>query len=196
MEIAAQVAQSSIDTSTIKELEQKSSVLENENKQQAHRLQKLQKLQQSQSTPLPSSPLRGFSSQQKLPSAEEEATTETVKTVTVTQTVIDPEVLAEHKAHVARLEEELETERSCRREADSEIMRLRAQIGGISLSEVDASAHSVGADTQGSDVTTGRDKIESPARAQEHPPVAPKKLQLRCVHIIIVASCNDIFIYE
>ena len=127
---------------------------------------------------------------------EEEATTETVKTVTVTQTVIDPEVLAEHKAHVARLEEELETERSCRREADSEIMRLRAQIGGISLSEVDASAHSVGADTQGSDVTTGRDKIESPARAQEHPPVAPKKLQLRCVHSIFVASCNDIFMYE
>ncbi len=186
LEIAAQVAQSSKDTSTIKELEQKSNALENENKQQAHRLQKLQKLQQSQSTPLPSSPLRQRSSQQKLSSSEEAGIAETVKTVTVTQTVIDPEVLAEHKAHVARLEEELETERSCRREADSEITRLRAQIGGIALSEVDASAHSIGADTQGSDVTTGRDKIESPTRVQPQPPAVSKKLQLRCVHIIFV----------
>lgn len=48
---------------------------------------------------------------------------------------VSPEVLAEHRSHVARLEEELEAERRLRREADGEIIKLRAAINGVKLDE-------------------------------------------------------------
>lgn len=48
---------------------------------------------------------------------------------------VSPEVLAEHRAKVAILEEELDTERRIRRETDGEIIRLRAQINGVSLND-------------------------------------------------------------
>jgi len=41
---------------------------------------------------------------------------------------VSPEIVAEHKAHVARLEQELDTERRLRVEADGEIMKLREKI--------------------------------------------------------------------
>jgi len=51
-----------------------------------------------------------------------------------------PEVLAEHRAKVAILEEELEEERKLRREADGEIIKLRAAINGVKLNEDDVNA--------------------------------------------------------
>jgi myosin-5 len=48
---------------------------------------------------------------------------------------VSPEVLAEHRSHVARLEEELEGERRFRREADGEIIKLRAAINGVKLDD-------------------------------------------------------------
>lgn len=53
---------------------------------------------------------------------------------------VSPEIVAEHQARVALLEEELEAERKLRREADGEIIKLRAAINGVQLndSEVDA----------------------------------------------------------
>lgn len=45
------------------------------------------------------------------------------------------ELLAEHRAKVATLEEELDAERRFRREADGEIIRLRAAINGVVLDE-------------------------------------------------------------
>lgn len=53
---------------------------------------------------------------------------------------VSPEVVAKHKASVARLEEELKAERKLRRDADGEIIKLRAAINGVQLndSEVDA----------------------------------------------------------
>jgi myosin heavy subunit len=53
---------------------------------------------------------------------------------------VSPEVVAQHKAQLVRFEEELKTERKIRREADGEIIKLRAAINGVQLndSEVDA----------------------------------------------------------
>ena len=48
---------------------------------------------------------------------------------------VSPEVLAEHRSHVARLEEELEGEKRLRREADGEIIKLRAAVNGVKLDE-------------------------------------------------------------
>jgi hypothetical protein len=53
---------------------------------------------------------------------------------------VSPEVLAAHRARVATLEEELEAERKFRREADGEIIRLRAHINGVELNDADVNA--------------------------------------------------------
>eukprot|EP00521_Asterionellopsis_glacialis_P007948 CAMPEP_0195287286 /NCGR_PEP_ID=MMETSP0707-20130614/4408_1 /TAXON_ID=33640 /ORGANISM="Asterionellopsis glacialis, Strain CCMP134" /LENGTH=1669 /DNA_ID=CAMNT_0040347029 /DNA_START=146 /DNA_END=5155 /DNA_ORIENTATION=+ len=53
---------------------------------------------------------------------------------------ISPEMLAEHKALVASLEEELEAERMHRREADGEIIKLRAAMNGVTLQDSDVEA--------------------------------------------------------
>jgi myosin heavy subunit len=48
---------------------------------------------------------------------------------------VSPELLAEHRSKVAILEEELDAERRFRREADGEIIRLRAAINGVELND-------------------------------------------------------------
>ena len=53
---------------------------------------------------------------------------------------VNPELLAQQRAHVQKLEDQLEAEKKLRREADGEIIKLRAAINGVKLddSEVDA----------------------------------------------------------
>jgi len=53
---------------------------------------------------------------------------------------VSPEALAEHRARVAILEEELEEERKLRRQADGEIIKLRAAINGVKLNDDDVKA--------------------------------------------------------
>ena len=53
---------------------------------------------------------------------------------------VSPEVLAEHRSRVARLEDELEEERRLRREADGEIIKLRAAMNGVKLDDSMVSA--------------------------------------------------------
>jgi myosin heavy subunit len=48
---------------------------------------------------------------------------------------VSPEILAEHRAKVAILEEELEEERRARREVDGEVIKLRAAMNGVELDE-------------------------------------------------------------
>jgi predicted RNase H-like nuclease (RuvC/YqgF family) len=55
-------------------------------------------------------------------------------------TSVSPEMLAQHQAQVVRLEEELEAERKHRRQADGEIIKLRAAINGVQLNDSDVSA--------------------------------------------------------
>lgn len=50
---------------------------------------------------------------------------------------VSSEVLAQQRAKVATLEEELDAERKFRREADGEIIKLRAKISGVVLNEDD-----------------------------------------------------------
>ena len=56
------------------------------------------------------------------------------------QTPFSLNELAEHQAMVAKLDEELETERRFRREADGEIIKLRAQMSGVTLEDSDVDA--------------------------------------------------------
>ena len=53
---------------------------------------------------------------------------------------VSPEVLAKHKTNLHRLEEELSAERKLRREADGEIIKLRAQINGVELKDTEVDA--------------------------------------------------------
>mmetsp|Transcript_13456 Transcript_13456/g.19394 ORF Transcript_13456/g.19394 Transcript_13456/m.19394 type:complete len:521 (-) Transcript_13456:463-2025(-) len=48
---------------------------------------------------------------------------------------VSPEKLAEHQAHIRKLEEELQAERNLRREADGEIIKLRATVNGVQLND-------------------------------------------------------------
>jgi cobalamin biosynthesis Mg chelatase CobN len=59
---------------------------------------------------------------------------------TLPSSYVSPEVVAQHRSHLAHLQEELKAERNLRREADGEIIKLRAAINGVQLndSEVDA----------------------------------------------------------
>lgn len=50
---------------------------------------------------------------------------------------VSPEILSEHLSKVAVLEEELEAERKFRRDADGEIIKLRAKVNGVDLSDED-----------------------------------------------------------
>lgn len=58
----------------------------------------------------------------------------------VSGVAVDPEMLAEQRAHVDRLEDQLHLERKLRQDADAEIIKLRAAVNGVKLSdnEVDA----------------------------------------------------------
>jgi DNA repair exonuclease SbcCD ATPase subunit len=51
-----------------------------------------------------------------------------------------PDVVAKHRASVARLEDELKHERKLRRDADGEIIKLRAAINGVQLSDSEVEA--------------------------------------------------------
>jgi len=53
---------------------------------------------------------------------------------------VSPEVVAKHRRNLARLEEELKAERNLRREADGEVIKLRAQINGVELNEAEVDA--------------------------------------------------------
>lgn len=50
---------------------------------------------------------------------------------------VSPEVLGKHKRHLSKLEEELRVERMHRREADGEIIKLRAAINGVQLNDAE-----------------------------------------------------------
>ena len=53
---------------------------------------------------------------------------------------VSMEQVAEQQALVAKLEDELEAERRFRREADGEIIKLRAQMSGVPLNDSDVDA--------------------------------------------------------
>ena len=53
---------------------------------------------------------------------------------------VSPEIVAKHKHNLRRLEDELSAERKHRREADAEIIKLRAQINGVELKDTEVDA--------------------------------------------------------
>ena len=50
---------------------------------------------------------------------------------------VSPDVLAKHKRNLSKLEQELRGERKLRREADGEVIKLRAAINGVQLSDAE-----------------------------------------------------------
>ena len=55
----------------------------------------------------------------------------------ISSNYVSPEELAKHRSKVATLEEELEAERRFRRQADGEIIKLRAKVNGVDLNDED-----------------------------------------------------------
>lgn len=53
---------------------------------------------------------------------------------------VNPEVVAQHKSNLAKLEDELKAERKLRRQADGEVIKLRAAINGVELGAEDIDA--------------------------------------------------------
>ena len=53
---------------------------------------------------------------------------------------VSPEVVAHHKSNLAKLEDELKAERKLRRQADGEVIKLRAAINGVELGAEDIDA--------------------------------------------------------
>lgn len=53
---------------------------------------------------------------------------------------VSPEVVAKHRSAVARLEGELKQEKKLRRDADGEIIKLRAAINGVQLNDSEVEA--------------------------------------------------------
>merc|ERR1712107_798227 len=48
---------------------------------------------------------------------------------------VSPDVLAKHKRNLSKLEQQLRAEKKLRRDADGEVIKLRAAINGVELSE-------------------------------------------------------------
>ena len=95
----------------------------------------------SSAPPSPSSPRRHPPSprasvaHKKIPSIDE-----AVMLPDLPGNFLDLEALAEQKKLIARLEDELLAERKHRREADGEIIRLRANLNGVQLKDSDLEA--------------------------------------------------------
>lgn len=53
---------------------------------------------------------------------------------------VSPEIVAKHRKHIAKLEAELKAERSQQREADGEIIKLRAAVNGVELNDAEVDA--------------------------------------------------------
>jgi uncharacterized coiled-coil protein SlyX len=127
--------------------------LENEHMQISKHKEQISVLtQQNQNLSMhpPSPPRKSLSSSLRMPSSPRLMPSSPVPIVTQAQAppspgltsqgdftdfTIDTKALAEQRALVVRLEQELEKERSARRETDGEVIKLRAQMGGVNLNE-------------------------------------------------------------
>lgn len=74
----------------------------------------------------------------------------------VSGVTVDPQMLAEHRDHIERIESQLRSERKLRQDADAEIIKLRAAINGVNLSDQEV------------DALMGKQKAQAAATA-EHP---------------------------
>ena len=81
---------------------------------------------------------------------------------------VSPEMLAQHQAQIVRLEEELEAERTHRRQADGEIIKLRAAINGVVLNDSDVSALLPKTLESGPPTRVGRIEEEEDEEAEEY----------------------------
>ena len=50
---------------------------------------------------------------------------------------VSPEVVAKHKKHLSRLEQMLRVEKKARRDADCEVIKLRAAVNGVQLTDAE-----------------------------------------------------------
>lgn len=127
--------------------------LKNEKQQSAKREEEISILRQQNQNMKnnlllpPSSPMQSPSRKEIKPSPARNmsASSPSHKTKTATEKVfvqqdVDPLELAEQKAIVARLEHDLERERLSRRNADGEVIRLRAEINGVKLNAEEVAA--------------------------------------------------------
>ena len=84
---------------------------------------------------------------------------------------VNPELLAQQRAHVQKLEDQLEAEKRLRREADGEIIKLRAASNGVKLNDTEV------------DALLGKKKKEAPAPS--HPKVVDLVKDTRYAAIVV-----------
>jgi myosin heavy subunit len=101
---------------------------------------KLQKEQASMAPGSPRSHRMSGKSPAVQPTAADISTAAHMQMPTLPSNYISPEVVAQHRSHLAHLEEELKAERNLRREADGEIIKLRAAINGVQLNDLEVDA--------------------------------------------------------
>lgn len=104
----------------------------------------------------------------------------------VSSDYVSPEALAEHRAKVSILEEELSAERRFRREADGEIIKLRAKVNGVDLNDEDVNDLLA----QRLDTPSG---MRSEAMSEESSFADEPPTKLRYIFVALVALMLEVF---
>jgi myosin heavy subunit len=99
----------------------------------------VQKQMARQSIVAPGSPGRKSMTPIPQPSAADVDTSK-LQMPNLPKNYVSPEVVAKHKKQIAQLEVELKAERNQQREADGEIIKLRAAINGVQLNKAEVDA--------------------------------------------------------
>lgn len=123
-----------VEKETVKKLEEEMVTQKEQTSKQLEQLQQQQQQLRAMPPMPPASPRIQRREQENVPHAANAVQN------TVVEYAVSPEMLAEHRALVAKLEDELEAERGFRRQADSEIIKLRAAINGVTLDETEVKA--------------------------------------------------------
>jgi myosin heavy subunit len=128
----------------VKKLEKK---LKNEKNQSVKREEEISVLRQqnqnmkNSAAPFPpSSPVQSPTRKQLKSQPITPAKTKETSEVVLVERQVDPLELAQQKAFVTKLEHDLERERISRRNADGEVIRLRAEINGVKLNDDEVAA--------------------------------------------------------
>ena len=135
-QIADMESRLSVEKATVQKLEAE---LEAQKERSAKDLANAQMRAATQSVAAPASPKNKGKSPHHEPRVSD-AELQSMSMPSLPSNYVSPEVVAKHRASVSRLEEELKQERKLRRNADGEIIKLRAAINGVQLNDSEVEA--------------------------------------------------------
>ena len=135
-QIAEMESRLSVEKATVQKLEAE---LQAQKERSAQELANAQMRVAAQSSAAPASPKHKGKSPHHEPRVSD-AELQSMSMPSLPSNYVSPEVVAKHRASVSRLEEELKQERKLRRNADGEIIKLRAAINGVQLNDSEVEA--------------------------------------------------------